>query len=136
MNKTFYDVCLVVVSPSASLAEVTEAIGLQPADGSHSKGEAHLLKNRGDWKETVWKHCSDRGREASLEEHLRAVFGEVPADGVARCREGLGNLDVYVSVGVFSDAQIPTADVSPDCLALCAAFGAGLEVSFYTPDMS
>jgi hypothetical protein len=136
VSKTEYDVCLVLASPSATLAAMSDVLGVQPSDGSHNRGDPHLLRSRGQWQETVWKRCSECGRGAPLEQHLRQVFDGLPAVRVAECRQMIGDLQTYVSIGVFSDAQIPTAHLIPACVTLCAEYGAGIQVAFYMPDMT
>jgi hypothetical protein len=135
MSRTHYDVCLVIDTPSASLAELASQLRIAPSEGSHSRGAPHILKSRGEWTDTVWQCCSELPATAPLESHFEAIAQRCPFERVMN-REGcLKDATVYISVGVFSDAQIPTALLTPRCLAIASAYGAAVEVRTYEPDM-
>jgi hypothetical protein len=134
MSQTNYDVCLVVDTPSTSLSDLETRIGLTGSDGSHDIGGPHVLKSRGVWKSSVWQLCSDCGRAAPPEEHFENIARRLSADRLA----GAGvpsDARVYVSLGVFSDAQVPTAELTARCLAITGAFRASIEVRVYSSDM-
>lgn len=135
MSKTEYDVCLVVVSRSTPLVDLSARIGIQGSEGSHSEGDPHLLKDRGVWKSTVWQICSGQPRSAHLEDHFEHLAGRLPVSRVVGSGALPDDAEVYVSVGVFSDAQIPTVNLTRRCLAIAEAFGARIEVRQYAPDM-
>jgi len=130
MTRTAFDVCLVAVSESSTLAELSARPGVEPSDGSHDAGDAHLLKSRGTWTDTVWQ-CAAPPPTTSLEEKFEAIARRLPAEIVQQARAVIDR--VYISVGVFSDAQVPTADLTPRCLAIAAAYGAAVEVKVYAP---
>lgn len=131
VSRTLLDVCLVVVSESASLTDLSARIGVESSDGSHNQGDPHLLKSRGVWKSTVWQCCSELPRATPVEEQFEAIGRRFPSARL-RTPEVLPLLSrCYVSIGVFSDAQTPTVDLTGRCLAIAAAYGASVEMSFY-----
>jgi len=132
MNRTEFDVCLVAVSESSTLAQLSASLGVEPSDGSHDVGDAHLLTSRGTWTDTVWQ-CAALARTASLQEKFEEIARRLPAETLQQARALIDR--VYISVGVFSDAQVPTADLTPRCLEIAAAYGAAVEVKVYAPDM-
>jgi uncharacterized lipoprotein YbaY len=42
---------------------------------------------------------------------------------------------VYVSIGVFSNAQVPTIELTQACLRFTDGYRASVEIRFYSPDM-
>jgi hypothetical protein len=131
VSRTLLDVCLVVVSESATLADLTARIGMESSDGAHSKGGPHLLKSRGTWRSTVWQCCSECPRATPIEEQFEAVARRFPAAQlrtpevrslISRC---------YFSIGVFSNAQTPNVELTSRCLAISAGYGASVELKFY-----
>jgi hypothetical protein len=136
MSRTEYSVCLVVMSASATLSELTERLGLVAAYGSHSIGDPHPLKARGPRKKTVFQVCSSAGRDvATLEEHFESVAQQCSAAPLKNVGVLPADTEIYISVGVFSDAQIPTADLTKRCLAISESLGASVEVRLYMSDM-
>src|SRR4051794_397580 len=104
MSATEYDVALVVSTAALTLAELARRLGAPPGDGSHDRGEPHLLKTRGVWEDTVWQYGSGCPRTASVPDQFRAIGAHLPSGPIT----GLlpDDARVYFSVGVFSDAQI------------------------------
>ncbi len=133
---TRYDVCLVVITQSATLAELSARTGVKCADGSHGIGDPHVLKARGRWQESAWKVCSRCAGTAPLEEHFGDIWAQLPAERLRAPGVLPSAAHVYFSVGVFTDAQIPTADLTAKCLAICQSYGASIEVCTYECDMS
>jgi hypothetical protein len=135
LSQTEVDVCLVVETASAALDDLERAIGLDGSDGSYDKGTPHIIKSRGVWRTTVWQLCSGCPRTAPLEEHFAAIESQLAP---TRLR-GPGTLPpdarVYFSLGLFSDAQVPTVNLSPSSLGIAARYQADLETKFYSPDM-
>jgi hypothetical protein len=134
MSETSFSVALVVMSRSTSLSELTGRIGIPGSDGSHSVGEPHLLESRGVWKTTLWQLESDLPRTSALEEQFEDVYAQVPVANV-RPANLPEDAKVYISIGVFSNAQIPVAIFTRRCLGIADAFGAALEVRVYVSDM-
>ena len=134
MKPTEIDVCLVVTTQSEPVEELTRRIGIEASDGSHSKGAPHVLRSRGKWKSTVWQLCSTCARAAPIEEHMVQIAERLPPSRLGA--EGVlpGDARVYVSVGVFSSAQIPTIDVTMRTLAICVEYSASLEVRYYVSE--
>jgi hypothetical protein len=126
------DVCLVVVSTSTTLADLAKRIGVGGADGSHDRGAPHLLKSRGRWSSTVWQNCSTRPRGASIDDHLADLLAQVPPERVATAILPPDSTK-YISIGVFSTAQIPTVTLSERALSIAAAYGAPIELRWYSP---
>jgi hypothetical protein len=118
------------------LSELTARTGVEPAEGSHNMGDSHVLKNRGVWKKTVWKVCSTCSRTATLEEHFEDIVEQLPAKKLRAPGVLPDASEVYISIGVFSDAQIPTADLTLRCLSISESYGAAIEVCLYESDMS
>ena len=136
MSQTEFDICLVVETALATLADLEKSIGVGTSDGAHDKGTRHLIKSRGVWRTTVWQLCSGCPRTIPLEEQFAAIaLRMAPAELRA---EGILPVDasVYFSVGVFSDAQTPTVILTPRVMAIVARYGANLEMKFYAPDMN
>jgi hypothetical protein len=131
---TTYDVCLVVSSAALTLPELTHVMGLEGASGSHNKGDEHLLKSRGPWKTTVWKLCSREAREAPLDEHFDDIVAQLDPGHFQSAIQRVADAEVYISIGVFSNAQIPEAGLSRHCLAIADAFRASIDVSLYVHD--
>jgi hypothetical protein len=42
---------------------------------------------------------------------------------------------VYISIGVFSDAQVPSVELTGVCLRIADEYRAAVEIRFYSPDM-
>ena len=98
-------------------------------------GTPHLVKNRGSWPDTVWQLCSGTSRGTPLEEQFEAVARQLPAATLQKSGRLPEDARIYFSVGLFSDAQIPTADLSIRCLEISNAYGASVEVKVYMSDM-
>jgi len=135
MSRTEFDVCLVVETASAALADLEKSIGRAPSDGSHDRGTPHLIRSRGVWPTSVWQLCSGCPRATSLEEQFAAIELQL-APGQLRATGTLpADAHVYFSVGLFSDSQVPTATFTPTILAIATSYGAEIETKLYTPDM-
>jgi len=134
LSQTEFDICLVVETALATLADLEKSIGVGASDGAHDKGEPHLLKSRGMWQTTVWQLCSGCPRTTPIEEQFAAIESQL-----APAQLGAGTLPagarVYFSVGVFSDAQVPTATLTPRISVIAAKYGADIAMKFYAPDM-
>ncbi len=135
VSRTEFDVCLVAVTNAITLAELTTRVGSEPSDGSHSIGDPHVLKSKGAWQSTVWQVCSDLPRTASLGEHFDAIARKVSSSRLRAPGVLPNETRVYFSIGVFSDAQIPVADLSRSVLGQCEEYQASIEVRFYSPEM-
>jgi hypothetical protein len=135
MRKTKYDVCLVVRSHSASLAELVEKIGIASSDGAHDLGSPHLIKSRGKWKHSVWQLCSRAGRASEIQEHLEDIDRQVVAKQLLSDAVVHTQSEIYISIGVFSDRQIPCVNLTRECLKIAGTFGARIEIQFYFPEM-
>jgi hypothetical protein len=132
MKSAELDVCLVISTKMATLAELASRIGIEGAEGSHSQGEPHVLKNRGKHPSTVWKVCSTLPQTAAIEEHLEDVVARLPPTSLGP--EVLPqDSETYISIGFFSNAQIPTLTLSERALAIAKAYGASIETSWYYP---
>lgn len=127
------DVCLVISTQSATLAQLVIRIGFDGAEGSHDQGAPHVVKSRGKWKSTVWQLCSTRPRTAAIEEHLEELVVRLPP---ARVGSGVLPADArkHISIGVFSNAQIPVATLSERALAIGVQYGASMELRWYSPN--
>jgi hypothetical protein len=132
MTQLEVDVCLVVSTQSATLAEVTSRLGVEGADGSHDMGTPQIIERRGMWPSTTHQVCSTRPRTCPVEEHLEDVLASLPP---ARVAPGMLPADArkYISIGVFSNAQIPTVMLTERALEIAAAFGAPIELRWYYP---
>jgi hypothetical protein len=133
LEMTEFDVCLVVESSSLTLADLTGRLGIASSDGSHDMGEPHLIKSRGVWRSSVWQLSSEVGREATLDDHVTALAARIPYERIKTVLPP--DARVYLSIGVFSDAQIPTVSLTPRGVAVAMSIGAGVEVRYYSPDM-
>jgi hypothetical protein len=133
---TQYRVCLVVTTESATLSELTAKVGVEPDDDSHNMGDPNLLKTRGPWKQTVWRVGTGCSWKAKLEEQFEDIVEQVPPKKLRSPGVLPDASKVYLSVGVFSDDQIPTADLTLRCLAISQSYGASIEVCMFESDMS
>lgn len=133
---TMYYVDLVVTSQSATLAELVTRIGVEPTGVSHDMGDPHVLKEYGAWEQTVWRVCSTCPRTATLEEHFEDIEEQISAKKLRAPDVLPDTSQIYFSVGVHSDAQIPTADLTLKCLAISQSYGASIEVCMFESDMS
>jgi hypothetical protein len=132
MKSPEVDVCLVISTRMATLAELAGRIGIEGAEGSHSQGEPHILKNRGKHPSTVWKVCSTFPQTAGVDEHLGDLIARLPPAALGS--EVLPpDAEKYISIGFFSNAQIPTLTLSERALAIGKAYGASIEISWYSP---
>jgi hypothetical protein len=131
---TTYDVCLVVWTESLTLSELTLRLGLDPSGGSHSKGEPHLISSRGQWKSTMWQLCSRKQGDAPLEEHFDDIVEQLQAGTFADLRRLVPDAEVFMSVGVFSNSQVPAVDLTRRCLDIADAHHASIEVKVYVRD--
>jgi hypothetical protein len=131
MSTTEYDVCLVISSSSLTLDELVSRIGMPAGGGSHDRGQPHLLKSRGVWKESVWQQCAGPTRTTHLEDQFLALEARVPRQAMVPPGTLPADARVYFSVGVFSDAQMPTVDLTRECLRVAQRFNATIEVRVY-----
>jgi hypothetical protein len=136
MSQTEFDVCLVVETGSMTLADLENRIGVKGSGGSHDRGTPHLLKSRGLSRTTVWQLCSGCPRTTQLEEQFASIELRLPAARL-RTEDALPtDASIYFSVGVFSDAQTPTAALNPRVSAIATRFDADIEMKFYAADMN
>ena len=135
VSQTEFDVCLIVDTASTALRDVEEAIGIKGADGSHEKGAPHIIKSRGVWRTTVWQLSSGCPRTIPLEEQFAAIELRLAPGRLRRAGTIPTDARVYFSLGIFSDAQVPTANLTPRILEVAAKYQADIELKFYAPDM-
>src|SRR6185312_14936251 len=135
MSRTEYDVCLVVSSEHVGLEELSSRIGVPPSSGAHSIGEQHRLRSRGKWKSTVWQLCSRREQADEIEAHLEDIARQLPATRLAAPGVLPDDARILLSLGVFSDRQIPVAELTRECLRIADDYRASVEIRFYTPEM-
>jgi hypothetical protein len=131
MSQTEFDVCLVVETASMSLDDIENRIGLQGSDGSHDKGTPHLIRSRGLWSSTSWQLCSGCPRTTPLDEQFASIELRLPATRLRQKDTLPADANVYFSVGIFSDAQTPTATLSARVSAIVARYVADVEAKFY-----
>jgi len=136
MSSYEFDVCLVVESESITLADLAARIGVEPSDGSHNIGDPHILKSRGTWESTVWQCCSECPRVTSIEEQFKALARRFPAEAL-QTPQVLPLLSLkYISIGVFTDAQTPTVELTSVCFDIAKAYDATIEIKLYPSDMT
>jgi hypothetical protein len=136
VSQTEFDVCLVVDTASTALRDVEEATGIKGAHGSHDMGAPHIIKSRGVWRTTVWQLSSGCPRTIPLEEQFAAVESQLAPERLRRTGTIPTDARVYFSLGIFADAQVPTANLTPRILAIATEYGADIELKIYSPDMN
>ncbi len=119
---------ITVQTPSLSLAQVSELLGLPASEGSWERGQAGRAgQPRGA---TQWRFSSGLSGEESLDEHLEKLFREFDLSRLDRI-DLPSDCRLWLSIGVFSDVAWGSVALAPRWLDLLTGRRLHLEVSFY-----
>jgi len=96
-----YLVLFVIQSETLTLSELAAQVGVQPALGSHSKGDRHPGKNRPPWDSTALKMDSPMPETSRFQDHVDAILSSLP-DPVRDFLNHIPNrCSAYLDVGMM-----------------------------------
>lgn len=126
-----FNVSLNIQSGSASLAELTAIVGIQPSSCSMEKGSPRRTPS-GTTKRryTIWCIESKAGKWASLEAHLKSLVAQFPLPDWDRSKLPADS-KTFISIGVFFDQPMCSLNIQNEVLTLFAAHGFDLQVACY-----
>jgi hypothetical protein len=128
MNRTEWSIHLVVSTPSLTLADLAARIGIEPSRGSHTVGEPNVLRTRPPWDCTIFRLDPACAGTTPVEEQFDAIAERLPPARLLRPGVLPSDAQIHISVLVQSNAQFPTATLTPKCLAISQSYGAAIEV--------
>lgn len=132
-NKEF-DVCLEITTPTATLGDITDKVGLKWSGGSHNKGDQRL--GRPPFSLTIWRLNSELNQSATLEEHFGNIVERFPPEKITVLKS-IPAVSVRINIGIFSQAVNCTVVLSNKCLDLVRQYkGIEISISYYPSKIS
>jgi hypothetical protein len=126
-----YWVYLMVKTPSLTLAELADLLGIKPAYGSHDKGTPRPGKKEQVWEWASCKIASDVPEEAPLPDHLESLFAKLPLSTFTGALELPADCELWLNVGVsFETSQVIFASVDLPASWIDRLASTGINISF------
>lgn len=126
---------LILRTPSATVAEITAALGVEPSAGVN-RGDLPFGGRRKHFQkpysETSWILRSEEGEEATLIQHLSTIVRTISPQRLREARANLPlDLRAEVDIAVFHDGQTGHIGFDEDSLQVVHEYAATLNVTTY-----
>lgn len=122
-------VSLDIVSSTATLAELSSALGVNGSSGSHEKGDAR--PGHKSWEYTTWKCDSKVAEGSSLVEHFLSLFEQLPVSKLSERGVLPSDRKIYLNIAVMFDAAMCSVEIPTDCIRMLDGLDVMIEISCY-----
>ena len=121
-------VSLDILSETATLADLSKALGVDASHGSsHERGSARPLHRV--WEKTVWRLESDVAENAPLSQHIENILQRVSTVKLSGALPH--DCTVYLNIGVTFETAMCSIEIPPASLQLLSKAGIRLLVNCY-----
>ena len=121
-----------LVSKTATLAEISAAIGMEPdVNISHEIGQP--LRKGKLWQQTIWRLGSGCPDTAPITDHMDALLRAFPFDALRDRSRLPADLLADLNIGVIQPYFCNTLVIPNDRIRKFVEFGMSLSVAVYAP---